>query len=109
MEFHYTPKHGSWLNVAECELAVLATQCLDRRLPDLATVAREVAAWEARRNRERPTIKWHFTTVQARRKLRHLYPHPESSMWSSSGAVRSLSDATDRLPNAPTEDEGQGL
>ncbi len=74
LEFHHTPKHGSWLNVAECELAVLATQCLDRRLPDLATVAHEVAAWEARRNRERPTIKWHFTTAHARRKLKHLYP-----------------------------------
>ncbi len=76
LEFHHTPKHGSWLNVAECELAVLATQCLDRRLPDLATVAREVAAWEERRNQERPTIRWHFTTAQARRKLKHLYPHP---------------------------------
>jgi hypothetical protein len=76
LQFHHTPKHGSWLNVAECELAVLVTQCLDRRLPDLPTVAREVAAWEARRNRDRPTIKWHFTTVQARRKLKHLYPHP---------------------------------
>jgi hypothetical protein len=59
LEFHHTPVHGSWLNIAECELAVLATQCLDRRLPDLATVRREVAAWEARRNRERPTVKWH--------------------------------------------------
>jgi hypothetical protein len=77
LEFHHTPKHGSWLNVAECELAVLATQCLDRRLPDLSTVAREVAAWELRRNYDRPAIKWHFTTARARRKLRHLYPHPE--------------------------------
>jgi hypothetical protein len=74
LEFHHTPKHGCWLNVAECELAVLATQCLDRRLPDLPTVAREVAAWEQRRNAERPTIKWHFTTAQACRKLKHLYP-----------------------------------
>lgn len=74
LELHHTPKHGSWLNVAECELAVLATQCLDRRLPDLATVAREVAAWERRRNIDRPTVKWHFTTAQARRKLKHLYP-----------------------------------
>ncbi len=73
---HHTPVHGSWLNVAECELAVLATQCLDRRLPDLATVEREVVAWERRRNAERPTITWHFTTTQARRKLKHLYPHP---------------------------------
>jgi hypothetical protein len=76
LEFHYTPVHGSWLNVAECELAVLSTQCLNRRLPDLATVAREVAAWEHQRNLARPTVKWHFTTAQARRKLPHLYPNP---------------------------------
>jgi hypothetical protein len=76
LEFHWTPKHGSWLNVAECELAVLATQCLDRRLADLSTVRCEVAAWEARRNQERPTVKWHFTTTQARRKLKHLSPQP---------------------------------
>ena len=76
LEFHHTPVHGSWLNIAECELAVLATQCLDRRLPDLTTVRSEVSAWEARRNQERPTIRWHFTLGQARRKLKHLYPHP---------------------------------
>ena len=76
LEFHHTPKHGSWLNVAECELAVLASQCLNRRLPDLATVSAQVAAWERQRNAEQPTVKWHFTTVQARRKLRHLYPIP---------------------------------
>jgi hypothetical protein len=76
LEFHHTPKHGSWLNVAECELAVLASQCLNRRLPDLATVSSEVTAWELQRNAERPTIKWHFTTAQARRKLRRLYPIP---------------------------------
>lgn len=76
LEFHHTPKHGSWLNVAECELAVLASQCLNRRLPDLATVSSEVIAWERQRNAERPTVKWHFTTAQARHKLRHLYPIP---------------------------------
>ena len=76
MEIHYTPKHGSWLNVAECELAVLANQCLNRRLPDLATVSSQVAAWERQRNAERPTVKWHFTTAQARQKLKHLYPIP---------------------------------
>jgi hypothetical protein len=76
LEFHHTPLHGSWLNIAECELAARVTQCLDRRLPDLATVKREIAAWEERRNRERPTVKWHFTTAQARRKLKHLYRHP---------------------------------
>jgi hypothetical protein len=69
---HAPPPPGSVvLNAAECELAVLVTQCLDRRLPDLAAVAREVAAWEQRRNQERATAKWHFTTAQARRKLRH--------------------------------------
>ena len=76
LDFHHTPKHGSWLNVAECELAVLASQCLNRRLPDLATVTSEAAAWERQRNIERPTVKWHFTTAQARRKLSHLYPIP---------------------------------
>ena len=76
LEFHHTPKHGSWLNVAECELAVLASQCLNRRLPDLATVSCQVAAWERHRNAERPIVKWHFTTAQARRKLGHLYPTP---------------------------------
>ena len=76
LEFHHTPKHGSWLNVAECELSVLASQCLNRRLPDLLTVRSEVAAWERQRNAERPTIRWCFTTAQARRKLRHAYPIP---------------------------------
>jgi DDE superfamily endonuclease len=76
LEFHHTPKHGSWLNVAECELSVLASQCLNRRLPDLPTVRSEVTAWEHQRNAERPTIRWCFTTAQARRKLRHAYPIP---------------------------------
>jgi hypothetical protein len=76
LEFHYTPKHGSWLDVAECELAVLASQCLARRLPDMGTVRHEIAAWEQQRNVERPTVNWHFTTAQARRKLQFLYPHP---------------------------------
>jgi len=76
LEFHHTPKHGSWLNVAECELAVLSSQCLNRRLPDLASVRSEVVAWERQRNSDRPTVKWHFTTTQARRKLTHLYPNP---------------------------------
>ena len=76
LDFHHTPKHGSWLNVAECELAVLASQCLGRRLPTIDVARREIAAWESQRNFERPTVAWHFTTAQARRKLKHLYPHP---------------------------------
>jgi hypothetical protein len=78
LEIHYTPKHGSWLNMAEIELSVLAEQCLDQRLPDRATLEREVAAWEAARNRASRTVDWRFTTADARIKLKHLYPSIES-------------------------------
>jgi hypothetical protein len=74
LEFHYTPKHGSWLNLAEIELGVLARQCLDRRLPDPATLQTEVGAWAAARNAAQIGVQWHFTTADARIKLRHLYP-----------------------------------
>ena len=74
LEIHYTPKHGSWLNIAEIELSVLGRQCLDRRIPDHATLRAEVAAWVAKRNAERVTIDWQFTTADARIKLTHLYP-----------------------------------
>lgn len=74
LEFHHTPKHGSWLNMAEIEFSVLAGQCLDRRLPDSATVGSEIAAWEADRNAERVTITWRFTTDKARASLSRLYP-----------------------------------
>jgi DDE superfamily endonuclease len=74
LEFHLTPVHGSWLNMAEIELAVLARQCLNRRMADVHLMAREVAAWEARRNRHQATIDWRFTTKDARIKLKSLYP-----------------------------------
>ncbi|HEX6508326.1 MAG TPA: IS630 family transposase [Chloroflexota bacterium] len=74
LEIHPTPKHGSWLNMAEVEIAVLSTQCLDRRIPDLNTVKSEVAAWEEERNRTATTIDWRFTTDDARIKLKRLYP-----------------------------------
>jgi DDE superfamily endonuclease len=74
LELHYTPKHGSWLNMAEIELAVLAEQCLDRRLADRATLQREVAAWQATRNATGRGVDWRFTTEDARIKLKHLYP-----------------------------------
>ena len=74
LEFHYTPKHGSWLNMAEIELSVLSRQCLNRRIPDQATLQREVAAWQARRNSQQRGIDWRFTTEDARIKLKHLYP-----------------------------------
>ena len=73
-EFHYTPKHGSWLNMAEIELSVLARQCLHQRIPDAATSEAEVAAWVAQRNGAGATIDWQFTTADARIKLKHLYP-----------------------------------
>ena len=74
LEWHYTPKHGSWLNMVEIELSVLATQCLDRRIPDVATLARVTAAYAARRNETTATVRWRFTTTDARTKLDHLYP-----------------------------------
>ena len=74
LEIHYTPKHGSWLNMAEVELSVLARQCLDERMADKATLAGEVAAWEADRNDRKVGIDWRFTTADARIKLRRLYP-----------------------------------
>lgn len=77
LEIHYTPKHGSWLNMAEIELSVLSRQCLDRRVPDRATLEREVAAWEARRNASAGAINWRFTTADARIKLTRLYPSQE--------------------------------
>ena len=74
LELHYTPVHGSWLNMAEIELSVLARQCLDRRIPDADTLTYEVAAWEARRNAHQTPIDWRFTTADARITLTHLYP-----------------------------------
>ena len=76
LEFHYTPKHGSWLNMAEIELSILQRQCLARRIADEATLKQEVAAWEARRNQEQATINWQFSITEARKKLRRLYPSP---------------------------------
>jgi len=74
LEFHYTPKHGSWLNMAEIELSVFARQCLQRRIPTEATLTRELTALEEARNAARATIKWQFTTAEARVKLHSLYP-----------------------------------
>ncbi|HVK14777.1 MAG TPA: IS630 family transposase [Gemmataceae bacterium] len=74
LEFHYTPKHASWLNMAELELSVLARQCLNRRIPDAAALMAEVAAWQAARNRDRVKIEWCFKIADARKKLRRVYP-----------------------------------
>jgi DDE superfamily endonuclease len=74
LELHYTPKHGSWLNMAETELSVLAGQCLNRRIDDLAELCREIEAWEAERNRREAKVRWRFTMEDARIKLEKLYP-----------------------------------
>ena len=74
LEIHYTPKHGSWLNMAEIEFSVLARQCLDRRIPDRESLRREVEAWQERRNRDAVHVNWRFTTENARIKLKSLYP-----------------------------------
>jgi hypothetical protein len=74
LDLHYTPKHGSWLNMAEIELSVLGRQCLSRRIPDQETLQREVTAWEKARNAKASTIDWRFTTEDARIKLKRLYP-----------------------------------
>jgi hypothetical protein len=73
-EWHYTPKHGSWLDLAESELGVLSSQCLDRRIPDKQTLSNEIAAWEFDRDTNHTKANWHFTTPNARIKLKHLYP-----------------------------------
>ena len=74
LEFHYTPKHGSWLNMAEIEFSVVDRQCLDRWLQDMETVQSEIAAWELPRNEQNIGIDWRFTTKKARQKLQRLYP-----------------------------------
>jgi hypothetical protein len=73
-EFHYTPKHGSWLNMAEIELSVLSRQCLDRRIGDAETLCNEIQAWKQQRNTASKSIDWQFTTADARIKLKRLYP-----------------------------------
>ena len=75
LEIHYTPKHGSWLDIAEIELSALAAQCLgNRRIPSIELLNKELSAWETRRNADQKGVDWHFTTADARSKLKRLYP-----------------------------------
>jgi hypothetical protein len=74
LEINYTPKHGSWLNIAEIELSSLTRQCLNSRMSDLETLKKEISAWEANRNSDKKSVDWHFTTENARGKLKSLYP-----------------------------------
>jgi hypothetical protein len=79
LELVHTPKHGSWLNVAECELSVLTRQCLDRRIADQEIVASEASAWSKTRNAQQVGVDWHFTTADARIKLKNIYPNIKTS------------------------------
>lgn len=74
LEIHYTPKHGSWLNMAEIEFSILSRQCLAQRIPDRETLQREVSAWTHQRNQHSKPMRWRFTTQDARIRLKHLYP-----------------------------------
>jgi hypothetical protein len=74
LEIHYTPKHGSWLNVAEIELSLLTRQCLHRRIPDMPTLQKQAQAWYKRRNMKQKSVDWQFTSEDARIKLKKLYP-----------------------------------
>jgi hypothetical protein len=74
LEIHHTPKHGSWLNIAEIELSALTRQCLHRRIDDLAVLNTELTAWQNATNADQRQVHWHFTTTDARTRLRHLYP-----------------------------------
>jgi DDE superfamily endonuclease len=78
LEIHHTPKHGSWLNIAEIELSVLTMQCLDRRIPDIETLTKETQQWEQRRNESQKGVDWQFSTLDARIKLKRLYPQIQS-------------------------------
>jgi len=75
LEIHYTPKHGSWLNIAEIELSAMTRQCLARRIPSIEILNEQLSAWETARNAATKTVDWHFSTVQARDKLKFLYPN----------------------------------
>jgi hypothetical protein len=78
LEIHHTPKHGSWLNIAEIEISVLTMQCLDRRIPDMETLTKETQQWEQRRNASQKGVDWQFSTLDARIKLKRLYPQIQS-------------------------------
>lgn len=79
LEFHYTPKHGSWLNMVELEFSVLSRQCLERRIPSITELRQETEAWQHQRNQNRATVNWRFSTVDARTRFERLYPTPSLS------------------------------
>lgn len=101
LEFHYTPKHGSWLNMAEIELSILSRQCLNRRIPSQDIIKDEIAAWEKVRNQEKATISWQFTTSNARVKLNKLYPKIELQDDSCQNNSQSITSKAIAQPGTP--------
>ena len=97
LEIHYTPKHGSWLNIAEIELSTLCGQCLDRRIPSLAQMQREIEAWVGDRNQRQTEINWQFTTEDARIKLKSLYPN--LSVLVGTRSLRGRNDRSEKVGN----------
>jgi hypothetical protein len=87
LEFHFTPKHASWLNMVEIEIGVMVRQCLDRRIPDKKTLISEIAAWQRRRNAEGDRIRWMFTVDRAREKMRRVYPRPATGQAKAAAAA----------------------
>ena len=102
LEIHYTPKHGSWLNIAEIELSALSRQCLDRRIADTEILKREVEAWKASRNDAKTRVRWRFTTANARIKLHRLYPSIKplraSRSWTWCSAMTNAASAPSTPP-----------
>jgi recombinational DNA repair ATPase RecF len=92
LEFHYVPKHASWLNMVEIEIGVLAAQCLDRRIESIEQLTAEIATWEQQRNSTRARIKWMFTTEKARAKMGRAYPQPQAN----SGKIQKVKTTVQR-------------
>ena len=93
LEFHYTPKHGSWLNMAEIELSILSRQCLNRRIPNQEILKSEISAWEKTRNQEGATVDWRFTNDNARVKLNKLYPKMGQEGDNSKNNLQSINES----------------
>lgn len=106
LEIHHTPKHGSWLNIAEIELSALTRQCLDRRISDLEVLNAELAAWQAATNADQRQVDWQFTTEDARVKLRHLYPNKERRHTTSGRRCRTFRGSAEGV-SGPTSSPGR--
>ncbi len=96
LQFHYTPKHGSWLNMVELEFSALSRQCLNRRIPTIAQLQQQIEVWEQERNQNQATVNWRFSTVDARTKFKRLYPTPSLSysLWQTTSTEIAITKNT---------------